>query len=107
MKKNLKFSWVVLVVLLCPYANAAWIEGKMISSLKAQGNGVSFSLEGFKKTDSEIDCESSAFWMPLGDTNYDARLSFLLAAKLSNKLIDVSYYECEAGLIKVGSVRIN
>jgi len=84
---------------------AEWTDPYKIKKLKLQGNGTNVVLDGFTNQSQEVDCGSNGFWLSETEQNYQARTSMLLAAYVSGVEVDISYYECESGLIKIGSVQ--
>jgi hypothetical protein len=90
-------------------ALAAWSGNLYIDVLKVQSNGTYLSLDGFENSDSSIECGKDAFFLSSEADNYEARTSFLLAAYMAGKSINVSYYGCSsehAELIRLSSVSL-
>lgn len=86
---------------------AEWTDYRKISYLKAQTTGIHFKLESFVNDYAgTADCDDS-FWMVKNDTsNYESRVSFLLAAFMSGKEVNVSFGECTSSHIYPSSVAI-
>lgn len=91
----LKILIMVALVLASISAQAAWSGKKEIKVLKVQNNGVYLKLKDFSNSDDSIDYSgASTFILGYGENNYQAKLSFLLAAYMSGQSVNVSYYGC-------------
>lgn len=105
--KKLMLSLIVLLSFSNP-SLSAWTDGeKKIYRLKVDQSGnVIVSLSGFTNTSSSIVCSKDQFIMRPSHDGYSSRLSLLLSAYLSERLISISYYDCDANYIKLGSIEI-
>lgn len=113
--KRLAYTVGVIMTLVSFSSHAYYSGERNISYLKAQVNGLYFKLKGFDKSDAafEIDADdplmgcSNGFWiLKEEDSNYEARFSLLLAAYMSAKTIEVSFYECAGSHTRASSVKV-
>ncbi len=102
-----KYIFIALAVLLpLSQTQAAWTAKKQISLLKSHSGGLTIVLQDFSQTDPSVSCTHDRFSMPISDPNYDTKVSFLLAAYMSQTSVYLSYYGCESnGEITLGSVQ--
>ena len=93
-----------------------WTGVKTISSLKAEKGMIVVTLKEFTNTSEIVSCDTNYFRMAepvaelnkaLDSNNYQARLSFLLAAYMAGKSINISYYDCAGSHIELSSVQFN
>lgn len=99
---------IPLLVACSSFVNAAWTGAHKIKVLKAQSNGVYVVLNGFTNTQLP-ECEGrNSFFMYFRDgEDHETRVSFLLAAKMADKPVSFSFYECTSNHLKLGSVQFN
>ena len=107
-----KIAIMLLITLFATNSIAAWSTSQPIKMLKAQGNGIVFSLDGFVNTDTTIQCTFNNFFFLEEDTaassNYQARVSFLLSVFMSDKTLSFSYYGCTSDnkYVLVSSIKL-
>lgn len=101
-----RLACIAILLAATPSAFATWTGSLLIEQIKVQENGAVVSPSGFSITDASIPCGSSEFWLaPGADSNYKERLAVILAAKLSNAAVRISYYSCNSnGILNLGSV---
>ncbi len=105
MKKMIILS-LLFVVILVSQSFAEWTGKQTISVMKAQTGGIYILLDGFTNASADVTCSSNAFFLPDSDTNYDTKVSFLLASFMGNEEVNFSYYGCTSNYIQVGSVQL-
>ena len=113
MKNFIAFS---LLFLLSSVSWSEWTGVKEISSLKAEKGITVVTLKNFTNTSESVSCSTNYFAMaepvPTSDgalevNNYQTRVSFLLAAYMTGKSINISYYDCVGSNIELSSVLLN
>lgn len=99
----------IFVLLFGPVAaSAEWTSYASIKMIKAESEGVQVVLDGFSNTSEEVQCERESFFMRPASDNYEAKLSFLLAAYSAALDVKLSYYGCDrSGLIGLSSVMLS
>ncbi|MFA0812013.1 hypothetical protein [Microbulbifer epialgicus] len=90
-------------------ANAEWTGAKKITYLKAEDSGIHFKLEGFVNNYEVTASCTDNFYMNKNTTdNYEAKVSFLLSAYMSDKQVNISFGNCDpSGHIAASSVAFN
>lgn len=105
-------SFLILFAVTVNSSWAEWAQVKEIQSLKVENDLLVVTLKDFKNSNSDIPCDTNYFVQPEPEVgtdanNYQAKIAFLLAAYMSNKTVNISYYRCRGQNIELGSVQFN
>ncbi|SDK25207.1 hypothetical protein [Microbulbifer yueqingensis] len=91
------------------FSHAASTGPHYIETVKAQWTGTYVKLKDFVNSDTSVQCEGSTFYFTSSTANYETRTSFLLAAFMAGKPVNITYYDCSSSSphIEVGSVLLS
>lgn len=103
----MRIVFLGIALLINVTAHAGYSKPHYIKTIKAQTNGVFITLDGFVNEDESVSCGSNSFWMNEEDNvNYQTRISFLLAAYMANRKVEITYQGCSNGHIGLRNVFI-
>jgi hypothetical protein len=105
MERFLSGLTLLAVCLSSVTVHAEWTGSKQIQTLKVQPNGTYMALADFQNQSSVV-CGTAGFWLSNTEQNYAERTSFLLAAFLAARNVNISFYECSGSHIRMGSVQL-
>lgn len=104
--KSIKFI-LISILFVSSFSVQAGSTGPVkIEWIKAQGNGIHMALKPYTNTDASITCGPAFFMSVANDTNYQTKVSLLLAAHARQSDINISYDECSQSHIMVGDVEL-
>lgn len=98
------FSSILLIGSFCVHAGST--GPVKIEWIKAQGNGIHMTLKPYVNNDESITCGPAFFMNIVSDTNYQAKVSLLLAAHTMQSEVNISYDECSQSHIVIGDVEL-
>lgn len=104
----MKYLFVLFLVSLSLSSNAAFTTSKTVERLIFTDNGAEILLKEFTNSSNEVSCGSDRFiLLNTENSNYKARIAFLLTAFVQQTTLKFSYYGCEDELIRVSSVHLD
>jgi hypothetical protein len=105
MKKIVLAAAVIAASLVPSFAQAEWSGYYKVEQVMATTDGVRVKLKGFENKAQGINCANkSEFFFSAEEPTMMAKVELLIAAKVNDFNVNVSYYECSKnGYLKLAS----